>query len=76
MIDDGVYCLNQVFRPRVRLSSYMRNGGGDCTVCVKDPNGNGHCVNYHPIRLYTFNVVERDADAEAGELESVVERDV
>jgi hypothetical protein len=58
MIDDEVYCINQVFRSKIWVPEYMRNGSGDCTVCVNDVNGNGHCRNYQPIRIMTFDVKE------------------
>lgn len=49
-------CINQVFRPKLKLPEYMRNGGGDCTVCQPDKDGNGHCSRYHPIRVHIIEV--------------------
>jgi hypothetical protein len=40
-------CLNQVFRPKIKIKTI---GRGDCTLCVEDES-NKDCAYYVPITL-------------------------
>jgi hypothetical protein len=48
-------CINQAFRPKLRLPPEMRGGRGDCTTCTSDED-NKRCPGYYPIQIFTFEV--------------------
>ena len=59
---DLVRCINQVFgsKEKVRTPEEWRPGMGDCTICTYDPINNPRCLGYHPIKIWTINVVESE----------------
>ena len=55
-MDEEVYCLNQVFRPKLNLNV---PGTGNCTICTPHED-NILCKNYKPVTFCTFTVTEKE----------------
>ena len=62
-IDDKIErCLHQVFRPKQTYMS-LKEGYGDCSTCLYDPENNKNCKGYRPIPVYFFTVKNGDEDS-------------
>ncbi|MBU0959037.1 MAG: hypothetical protein KKB31_03780 [Nanoarchaeota archaeon] len=58
-LESSVKCVHQVFRPKeeVYMPPFMRGEGvGDCSVCSHDPNNNGKCKMYSPVRIFYLEI--------------------
>ena len=53
-LDEVVVCLHQVYR--IRDNYRASKDVGDCSKCVYDLKNNPACTDYHPVKIYYFEV--------------------
>jgi len=54
-----IKCVHQIYRhPNIKFAN--GKGCGNCYECATNHSENGYCSGYSPIRLWTFEVKEKE----------------
>jgi hypothetical protein len=58
-------CFYQIYSEVLRVGGVIPLGGGDCSVCSRDPQNNRRCPGYTPIGGEMFEAFAKPTDSSA-----------